>query len=248
MPESKHWKDLMRNVMIATPSYDGTVTAQYHTASIESIKLGLARNVNFVPVVVCYDALVQRARNDLFAMAYQSGASDMIWIDADMEWNPQWLFDLLYAPHDVVGGAVRKKSDEESYNVKAMLDQLVPDENGLMRVQGIGTGFLRLSRKAIEALWNGSSRYLHEGQERRWICEVELDGTDLVSEDILMCRKLAAAGFPIYLNPVITCSHIGTKQWHGSFLHWLARLRETSVASNAESNQVEAKQHEPASR
>lgn len=50
----------MRNVMIAAPSYDGTVTV-WHAASLsETCKMGLARGINVFCIYMSYDALVQR--------------------------------------------------------------------------------------------------------------------------------------------------------------------------------------------
>lgn len=218
----------MKKVLIATPTYDGKIDVHYAAALSESIKMGLANNINFVPIFIAYDALIQRARNDLIAMAINSDVTDMIWIDADQEWDPQWLLDLLAYECDVVGGAVVKKADVEQYNIKATIEQLICDEAGLMQVESIGTGFLRLSRKAFEYLWDTATHYTHNNEPRRWVFEVKLSDGDIISEDVLLCRKLREGGFSINLDPKITCNHIGVKKWTGNFHNYLKRLKPNS--------------------
>lgn len=211
----------MRKVLIATPSYDGKLDVWYVNALTESIRLGLANDIFFQPIYMSYDALVQRARNDLLAIAVENDFDDIIWIDSDMEWHPQWLLQLLSYEEDVVGGACVKKSVEEQYNVKCQPENLIQNEKGLIEIEGIGTGFLRMSRKAYMSLWKKSLPYKSNGAERRWAFEVKMTNGEIVSEDITACDKLRKAGFKIYLDPNITCNHIGTLKFTGNFKQFM---------------------------
>ena len=67
-----------------------------------------------------YDSLVQRARNDLVRLALEDKFDDLIFMDSDQEWNPEWIFKLLEYKEDVIGGTVVKKSDKPVFNVKAL--------------------------------------------------------------------------------------------------------------------------------
>lgn len=218
----------MRKVAIATPALDGRVDASYAHALAETVVLGLSYGIQFVPLFVVRDALIQRARNDLFAMAHNSDCTDMIWVDSDTVWRPQWAIDILRHPVDVVGYTSRyKRDDGEAYVVNASPDALVPNAQGLMEVTALGTGFLRLSRRAINHLWDSSEPYqaAHGNTaERRWVFDVRpVDGV-LISEDVMICRKLREGGFQIWLDPSKTCDHIGTKVYAGDFAAWVMRL------------------------
>lgn len=216
----------MRKVLIATPSYDGRIDVWYANSLAESIRLGLANDIYFAPVYMSYDALIQRSRNDLIAIAIESEFDDIIWIDSDIEWNPEWLLKLLNYDVDVVGGTYPKKSIEEQYTVKCNPEKLVGTIDGLIVVESLGTGFLRLSKKAIQYLWDNSEPYTHNGQERRWIFEVKIQDGDIISEDVLMCQKLRDGGFSIYLDPSMTCNHIGTLKFQGNFEEFIKRIKE----------------------
>lgn len=217
----------MRRVMIGTPAYDGTVGVHFAHSLAGTIRLGMTLGVDVNAVYMPYDALIQRSRNDLVKIALESGVDDLIFIDADQEWKPEWVMRLLSWPRDCVGGAVRKKSDVETYNVKAASSAIPIDpETGLMEVEGLGTGFIRLSRRAMLALWERSEEYCDDyGKRNRWMFDVRPVNGRLVGEDIFVSMKLRDAGISIFLDPTITCSHIGSKKWDGDFSAWLERLQ-----------------------
>ncbi len=220
-------EQMSRRVLIGTPSYDGTVGVHYANSLVETIRLGASLGVDVRAVFMSYDALIQRARNDLVKIAMENEFSDLIFIDADQEWKPEWVIQLLRHPVDCVGGAVRKKSDVESYNVKAdSVDIPIDPATGLMEVAGLGTGFLRLTQKALLALWNRGEEYRDDsGKRNRWMFNVQPVDGRLVGEDIFIAAMLRDADIKTYLDPAITCSHIGTKKWDGDFSAWLARLK-----------------------
>jgi hypothetical protein len=215
----------MRRVMIATPAYDGRVDVYFADSLVETIKLSAKYDVEICPIYMPNDALIQRSRNDLVKIAVDAGFDDMIWIDSDQQWKPEWVFKLLSYPVDVVGGAVRKKSDVEQYNIRANDAQIIQDETtGLLIVDGIGTGFLRLSRRAFTALWESSAKYLNHGRDGRMVFDVQIVDGQLVSEDNVVCNKLKALGFHLCVDQNMTCSHLGTKKWDGDFAAWLEKL------------------------
>lgn len=215
----------MRRVMIATPAYDGRVDVYFADSLARTIKMSANHDVDICPVYMPHDALIQRSRNDLVKIAVEAGFDDMIWIDSDQQWEPEWIFTLLNHPVDVVGGTVIKKSDTEQYNIRSVkMPILKDDKTGLLIVDGIGTGFMRFSRKAITALWSTSQVYLNHGREGRMVFDVQIVDGQLVSEDNVVCNKLKQLGFNLHVDQTMTCSHVGTKKWDGNFSAWLAKL------------------------
>jgi hypothetical protein len=95
-----------------------------------------------------------------------------------------------------------------------------------MQVEGIGTGFLKLSRKALLTLWEKSSIYWNEGAQNRMVFDIGIVEGNLMSEDRMMCKKLTDLGFKIWLNPSMCCKHIGVKIYEGNFLDYLSRLKK----------------------
>ncbi len=226
----------MRKVLIATPAYDGRLDVWYTTSLINAVRVAQANDIFLHPVFMSYDALIQRARNDLFRLAVEGEYDDMIFIDSDIEFDPMWIMELLsykediVDAYDVVGGTYRKKTDNaELYAVKT--ENLVPSENGLIEVECLGTGFVKLSRKAFMALWESSEKYQNEGREGRMICDVKVIDGELVSEDNVMFIKLRQLGFKVWLASHMTCVHVGTKKFYGNFDDFVKRLMEQKKAA-----------------
>lgn len=230
LPPAKHMQvePTPRKVLIATPAHDGRLDVWYTNSLVNTIRVAQANNVFVHPVFMSYDALVQRARNDLFRLAVEGDYDDMIFIDSDMEWNPLWIMELLSRPEEVIGGTARKKTDEAEIYV-AKTSDLSVHENGLIKCEGLGTGFVKLSRKAFVALWDTSPEYRNENRTGRMVCDVQIIDGELCSEDTVLFQKLRVLGFDCWLHPQMTCVHIGTKKFYGNFEAWLSRISEQAA-------------------
>lgn len=217
-----------RRVMIGTPCYDGKIEVWYANSLVETIKQSVFKGIDVFPIWLSYDALIQRARNDLVSLMLEMDCDDIIFIDSDIEWRPESFFKLLDYPVDVVGGTYPKKGDDEMYPVKHTNMQKQPDPvTGLLNVDGLGTGFLRMSKKAIQYLWDTAQPYeeLEYGKIRRMVFEVVVKNNGLISEDIWVCMKLTEGGFPIWLDKTITCNHVGIKKYTGDFNSWFEKQK-----------------------
>lgn len=214
----------MKRVLIATPSYDGKVDVWYTSALHRTTLMGIEAGIYFHPVFMSYDALIQRSRNDLVALAVEQEFDGILWIDADIEWDPAWAIEVVNSGKDVLGlPCIKKSLFDESYNVKAKPEQL---GEGVFAVESVGTGFLYLSEKAFTYLWSNSEPYVHNGQDKRWIFEVKIQDGDIISEDVLMCQKLREGGFEVFIDSTKTCNHIGNLKYVGNFEDFLRRLKE----------------------
>lgn len=212
-------------VLIATPAHDGRLDVWYTTSLVNSVRIAQENGIFLHPVFMSYDALVQRARNDLFRLGLDYDA--VIWIDADLEWHPLWIMELLKSDKDVIGGTYRKKTDDaELYTVKT---QNLETEDGLIKVDGLGLGFVKMSNKAVMALWESSEPYQNEGREGRMVCDIKIVDGQLVSEDNVVMSKLKDLGFDIWLDQRMTCVHIGTKKFYGNFEHYATQLRKEAA-------------------
>lgn len=222
----------MKKVLIATPSYDGKVDVWYTSALHQTTLIGIENGIYFHPVFMSYDALIQRSRNDLVALAVEQDFDGILWIDADIEWAPQWAIDAVKSDKPVFGiPCIKKSITEESYNVKCDIKDLNLNDEGYISVLSVGTGWLYLSKEAYTYLWENSKPYVHNGQNRRWIFSVDIEDGDIISEDVTMCKKLREGGFEILIDPAKTCNHIGTLKFQGNFTNFIGRVKESALSS-----------------
>lgn len=208
----------MRRVLIGTPSYDGRIDVWFANSLLETVKASYEKDVYVHAIYVSYDSLVQRARNSLVKLALEGNYDDLFFIDSDVEWKSEWFFRLLERPEPIVGAALIKKSDQESYTIK-LTDKEIKwsEDKKIMQVDGLGTGFMKVSRFALEKIWEISSPYKSEGSEHRMVFDIKVEDGDLISEDYILCNKWKSLGYKVWIDPTITINHIGIKKFKGDF-------------------------------
>jgi glycosyltransferase involved in cell wall biosynthesis len=215
----------MRKVLIGTPSYDGRIDVWFANSLLRTVKIAEKENIFVHAIYTSYDSLIQRARNSLVRIALQGGYDDLFFIDSDCEWEPEWFFRLLDRPEHIVGGALIKKSEKEGYTVKLVDKNLKwSEDKKLIEVDGVGTGFMKISRFALEKLWEVSDPYMSEGEEHRMICDIKVENGNLISEDYILGNKWRELGYKVWLDPTITLNHIGVKKYKGDFNRFINKL------------------------
>ena len=211
-----------RRVLIGTPSYDGRIYVWFANSLIATVKEAEKKGIFVHAIYTSYDSLVQRARNSLVKLALDGGYTDLFFIDSDTEWEPEWFFRLLDRPEPIVGGALVKKTDKEGYTVKLLDKKLkYSEDKKLIQADGVGTGFMKVSRFALEKLWEVSDEYTSEGEKHRMVFDIKVENGDLISEDYILCNKWKDLGYKVWLDPTITCNHIGIKKFKGDLNKFL---------------------------
>lgn len=105
-------------------------------------------------------ANVPRARNILAATALANGATDIVFIDSDIGWEPPDLEKLLSHDVDVVAAAARRRGDHHQFAVKLLPQHIKGDEirieidpeRPIFEVKGVSTSFLRIRRRVFNAM------------------------------------------------------------------------------------------------
>ena len=213
-------------VLLATPTMDGKLEAFYVDSLLQTLPLAASKGYEVQHLFVGYDAMLPRARNDLMKVAIEGKFDNIIFIDADMMWNPDWVIELIENKLDFVGGTARKKSDATiDYAIKVEGDIENPtyfdEDKTLLEVAVVGTGFLKLSRKAMEAIDKVSKPYTNgkdSARKNKMYFEYSIDEQgELLGEDSTLCKKWKDTGGKCYLHTKMTCGHVGSKLFLGDF-------------------------------
>ena len=221
--EYKDFSNKNRKVLIGTPALDGKVQAWYTDSLVNSVKLCAINGIELLPIILINESILPMARNELLNIAYKEQVESIIFIDSDQIWNPEALLNLINSSYDVMGLPVVSKTDDPgNFNVVIKnLNHIQKDDEGNIKVDGVGTGFLKISRNALESLWNSNQTVEFRGKELKLICEYSTNYNSFVGEDIHLCIKLKKLDFDIWINPNSTCAHIGSKVWVGDFADFL---------------------------
>jgi hypothetical protein len=215
-----------RRVFLATPTY-GAPPALYTFCLFKTHDALKAAGIEVELGLLCGDCHVDDARNRLVRDFLKSGCDDFVFIDADVGWQTDDLVRLLSHDRDVVGGTYPMKQDQEDFPVRLIPGEIWSDSNGLIEVEGLPTGFLRIRRNVLEKLFAESPKYRIRGSDDSEPCalifERELQGLTRRSGDYAFCRKWRAAGGRIWLDPNCHLEHAGEKVWSGTYAAHLRR-------------------------
>jgi hypothetical protein len=99
------------------------------------------------------ESLISRARNTLTAkFLHTKESTHLMFIDADIGWEPWHLLVMLNAQKDVIGGLYPMKSLPIKWCVNGIPDAEQNDPSGLIEVTKTGTGFLLIKRDVFDKL------------------------------------------------------------------------------------------------
>jgi hypothetical protein len=224
-----------KTVLIGTPCLDGKLDAWYVNSLVDTIRVAMANNVFIKPIFLAYESILPMARNELFRVAFDNKFDHLIFIDSDVAWEPLALMEIIHTDKPVVGLPYPLKNENPgNFNISlGDPNSLVQDEKtGYIKVINHGTGFLKIDRVVIEALWNTNVSLQFRDKELKYICEYQGQYTAFMGEDVVLCNKIRELGFDIWVNPKTTCMHIGNKIYTGNFQSYLDTVKQQVALSN----------------
>ena len=173
-------------LFVATPCYNGQVNVKY-MQSVMNLQMILTNNdIEFQYFTIPFDSLIPRARNACVTRFMNTDYTHLMFIDADIEFNPNDVVKMLRSDKDVLGGCYSKKAIDfssiyKNFNKVRNTMELVQSagkyafnfkeseshkiENGCIEVLDAPTGFLMIKRKVFQTM-------IEEYPEREYINDV----------------------------------------------------------------------------
>jgi hypothetical protein len=136
----------------------------------------------------------------------------MVWIDSDIVFKPEDLFNLLESPHDVTAGvymtedlqnfATVKEWNTDFFKKNGNFKFLRPEDivgaPQYMPVAYTGMGWMAIRKGVVEDL---KYPWFHADLEN-------IDGiVDMKAEDVAFCKALWDAGHPVHIDTKIRVGH-----------------------------------------
>lgn len=205
------------SVYVGIPSYD----AKLHWTTAQGL-VGLthfcAKNgIGIAVDVIPHDAYIGKARSTVVNRFMASGMENLMFIDADVGFEPQGVIDLCTAAPDIVMGLYLMKTTQARY--PALLSNPVvrhPSDMRLVKIIYGPAGFLRIRRRVIETM------------KAKWPEEYYIDGVQgkvhdlfphgryehhFTGEDIIFCERAITCGFDLWAMQRIRLRHFGERSW-----------------------------------
>jgi len=139
-------------VHMCMPCYGGQLTESTFMSYIKWANMARQLGIEWTVETMTNESLISRARNTLTAkFLHTEGSTHLMFIDADIGWEPWHLLVLLNRKVDVIGGLYPMKSMPIKWCVNGIPGQEQGVDN-LVEVTKTGTGFLLIKRDVFEKL------------------------------------------------------------------------------------------------
>jgi hypothetical protein len=212
-------------VLIGTPAYGGQVTESYFQSILQFKNVAWATGIDVSVMTISNESLITRARNNIIAEFMKNDYTDLVFIDADIKFDPIHLERLLQAPYELcetpyamkglnwdeiakANGTVKDAKEAGLYLViNTLRDQKdVKMENGFLTVLDAGTGFMRIRKSVIEKMIEAYPETAYESDDieapgsRYALFDTIIDNGRYLSEDYAFCRRWQAIGGQVWAD------------------------------------------------
>lgn len=260
-------------LFVATPMYGGQCAGMFTKSCADLSAICTNHGIPLQFYFLFNESLITRARNYCADEFMRSEAKHLMFIDSDIGFNPQDVLALMALQanepekYDIVGGPYPKKCISWE-KIKHAVDKGVADKdpNVLEKFVGdyvfnpkggqqsikisepcevleIGTGFMMISKEAMQKFADTYPQYLYKPDHVRteafdgtreimmyFQAEVDPVSKRYLSEDYWFCQKSQQAGLKTWFCPWMKMQHVGSYIFGGS----LADLASIGVSATAD--------------
>ena len=140
-------------VHICMPCYGGMLTESTFMSYIKWSNTCRQLGIDWTMETMTNESLISRARNTLTAkFLHNKESTHLMFVDADIGWEPWHLLVMLNAQKDVIGGLYPMKSLPVKWCVNGFDGAQVSEDGTLQEVSKTGTGFMLIKRDVFEKL------------------------------------------------------------------------------------------------
>ena len=206
-------------VHFAMPCYGGQLTEQTFMSYIKWANMARQLGIDWTVETMTNESLISRARNTLTAKFLATeGSTHLMFVDADIGWEPWHLLVLLDAQKDVIGGLYPMKSMPIKWCVNGIPGQENVEGN-LIEVSKTGTGFMLIKREVFERL-NGhpaTKPFANDigldanlNQHMKTYFDTAVREGRYYSEDWTFCENWRDLGGQVWVDKRVLLRHTGT--------------------------------------
>lgn len=213
------------HVTIATPAY-GDVEPQYALSLAATASELEYEGIDCSIQMLIGDCHVDDARNHIVRNFLETDSDFLFFIDADVGWKPKDFMRVLNVPRPFVLACYPYKG-QEGFPVFFEQQELWADEHGAAECLGGPTGFMRLHRSVLEAVYDAEEGHFYSRADdparrlpMKQVFMREIGGERRRGGDTAFCLKWRNLGGKIYVVPDVTFTHHGKKGWTGNLAQY----------------------------
>jgi len=207
-------------VHICMPCYGGMLTESCFMSYIKWSNVCRQLGIDWTMETMTNESLISRARNTLTAkFLFNKESTHLMFIDADIGWEPWHLLVMLNAQKDVIGGLYPMKSLPVKWCVNGFEGAEVSEDGNLQEVSKTGTGFLLIKREVFEKLnahpatkpfMNDIGLPVELNPYMKTYFDTAVRENRYYSEDWTFCENWRDLGGKVWVDKRVLLKHTGT--------------------------------------
>jgi hypothetical protein len=207
-------------VHICMPCYGGMLTESTFMSYIKWANTCRQLGIDWTMETMTNESLISRARNTLTAkFLHNKESTHLMFIDADIGWEPWHLLVMLNAQKDVIGGLYPMKSLPVKWCVNGFEGAEVSEDGTLQEVSKTGTGFMLIKRDVFEKLnahpatkpfINDIGLPVELNPYMKTYFDTAVRENRYYSEDWTFCENWRDLGGQVWVDKRVLLKHTGT--------------------------------------
>lgn len=230
------------SVFVATPCYGGQVHQLYMQSVIRLMQHARESFFDVTLGLLGNDSLITRSRNTLVSTFLDTQATHLMFIDADISFDPRQVERMLRFGENVVAGIYPLKvldwagaggrsgtAEEPALRYCGTIcdDGEIERRDGFVTGRQAGTGFMLITRETVlrminaypELRYSGMLVYPSQRGNRSYYalfdCMIDPDTGTYLSEDYAFCWRWRRIGGKVWLDTAGRLTHTGPHDFQG---------------------------------
>lgn len=235
--------DYPGKLIIATPMQGGCATKGYINSLLSSTRCLQELGVSWDWWGFDATADTERQKNWLCARFLEDDtATDLLFVRADLEWNPLGLVRVLMNPEEIVGGTQMIEAGWSVVPVyKAGIVQgVMRGGDALLKAESLTCDFMRIKKSALQKMRSAHPELLYKddksGMASDYLCSAFFENSRqdgvMISGDESFCKRWSALG-QLWIEPQINFTVQVTKPLSRSLDQYYRDLQEEQMQLKA---------------
>lgn len=227
-------------ILFLLPCFGGQITESCFYSFLKFSRFAEQNGIEYLVATNTHASLICLSRSIMLSQAVEDvpGWTHLMWIDADIEWEPEHVMMLLAEDKDIIGGSYPCKGLPLKSTSATKSAVNAEETNSLIETFYIATGFMMVKRHVCEAMMDHyrdelKFRYSYSCNNQRKFVDlfapiIDADNDHLyLTEDYSFCKRAVAMGFKAYMSKRFQLGHA-----MGSFV--FSKEKEQKVLSEYE--------------
>ena len=217
------------SIFIAMPCYD---SVKINTMlSVIKLVQQLGKSGIETGIHTMKSPLIHQARNYLTSVFLTTQYQYMLFVDSDVEFQPEAVLRMMVAKKNIVCTPYRVKAEELSKHIYTVEfkdpKNILVLAGGLVEIEAGPTGLMLIDRKVFEKIIknhhdlkiiNKATPQTEKSHEFYYnFFDFGFNDGYAMGEDVSFCRLARGNGFKIYANIESSTTHHGAYAWKGTF-------------------------------